>query len=158
MGRSVLRLATRPTGGAWRLSASRLWLASVAGVPMGVSVARGGDGDLTPVREMARRLWRGRQLLVASPCPAPASGAPVLPKGPAFPARSSMVHVDVGGVVLDAEVTALVVGTWGSWAEPVLRCCPVAIAVWAAWRCDNRRRTCGVRIYVYVGGDECGPG
>lgn len=69
-----------------------------------------------------------------------------------------MVHVDVGGVVLDAEVTALVVGTWGSWAEPVLRCCPVAIAVWAAWRCDNRRRTCGVRIYVYVGGDECGPG
>lgn len=127
-------------------------------MPPGLAVARGGDGDLAPVREMARQLRRGWQLPVASLCPAPAGGAPDLPKGPAFSASASVVHVDGGGVVLDAVAVALVVGARGSWTELVLRCCPMAMALWAAWRpgCDDRWRWCGVRTYAE--GDECGPG
>ena len=43
-------------------------------------------------------------------------------------------------MVLDAGVAALVVVLRCSWAEPVVRCCPVAMVVWAAWSLG-----CGVR-------------
>ena len=44
------------------------------------------------------------------------------------------VGLERGGVkVWDAGVVALVVVPRCSWAEPVVRCCPVAMVVWAAW-------------------------
>ena len=58
-------------------------------------------------------------------------------KGATFPLVSLVgvaTGLGCGGVkVLDAGAVALVVVARCSWAEPVAWCCPVTMAVWAAW-------------------------
>ena len=65
-------------------------------------------------------------------------------KGATFPLVSLVgvaTGLGCGGVrVLDAGAAALVVVARCSWAEPVAWCCPVTMAVWAAWW-----QGCGVR-------------
>ena len=130
----------------------------LARVPPGLAVARGGDGGLAPVQEMARWLRRARQPPVASPCPVPTGWVPFSPKGPAFLAAASMVPGEGGGVVLDARAAALVVEARCSWAEAVAQVLPgghgrVGSVVAGD---DDRWWLCG--FCTYAEGSERGPG
>ena len=56
---------------------------------------------------------------------------------------------------MNVGAAALVVVAWCSWAEPVAWCCPVTMAVWAAWwqGCGVRWRGvfAGVKTYSILG-------
>ena len=76
-------------------------------------------------------------LFSASPLGLSVGGRSGVCKGATFPLVSLVgvaTGLGCGGVkVLDAGAVALVVVARCSWAEPVAWCCPVAMAVWAAW-------------------------